>query len=56
MWANNETLCKDIPMTGGLEYRTVLAGIVGGSARSFIECPFEYAKVKRQTGQHWRFN
>ena len=40
----------------GLDYRTVLAGICGGSARSFIECPFEYAKVKRQTGQSWKFN
>ena len=40
----------------GLEWRTLFAGIAGGSARSFIECPFEYAKVKRQTGQQWRFN
>ena len=49
-WAANKSLCQEIPMTGGLEWRTLLAGIAGGSARSFIECPFEYAKVKRQTG------
>jgi len=40
-------ICSEIPGMGGLEYRTVLSGIAGGSARSFIECPFEYAKVKR---------
>lgn len=45
--AKNAELCKEIPYTGGVEYRTMLAGIAGGSARAFIECPFEYAKVKR---------
>ena len=39
----------------GLEWRTLMAGIAGGSARSFVECPSEYAKVKRQTGQKWQF-
>ena len=46
-WANNKTLCQEIPFMMGLEWRTLFAGIAGGSARSFIECPFEYAKVKR---------
>ena len=55
-WATNEQLCQPIPGMLGLEWRTLLAGIAGGSARSFIECPFEYAKVKRQTGQQWRMN
>ena len=49
-WASNKTLCQEIPYMMGLEWRTLFAGIAGGSARSFIECPFEYAKVKRQTG------
>lgn len=40
----------------GLEWRTLVAGVAGGSARCFIECPFEYAKVKRQTGQKWQYN
>ena len=52
-WGSNETMCQKIPMGMGLEWRTLFAGIAGGSARSFIECPFEYAKVKRQTGQKW---
>ena len=47
----NKALCQEIPYTMGIEYRTVLAGMAGGSARAFIECPFDYAKVKRQTGQ-----
>ena len=55
-WASNQTLCTEIPFTGGLEPRTVLAGAVGGAIRSFIECPFEYVKVRRQTGQQWHFN
>ena len=35
--------------TGGIEYRTLCAGWIAGSVRSLLECPFEYAKVKRQT-------
>ena len=48
-------LCRPIPGLGGLEYRTLVSGIVGGSARTLVECPFEYAKVKGQTGQKWHF-
>ena len=44
---------KTIAGTGGLEWRVLCAGFMGGSMRSIIECPFEYAKVKRQTGQTW---
>lgn len=39
-------MCREIPFTMGVEWRTVVAGIAGGSARAIIECPFEYAKVK----------
>ena len=49
-------MCAEIPGMMGIEWRTLFAGIAGGSARSFIECPFEYVKVKRQTGQTWQFN
>ena len=31
----------------------IAAGIVSGTVRSLIECPFEYAKVKGQTKQVW---
>mmetsp|Transcript_20912 Transcript_20912/g.25707 ORF Transcript_20912/g.25707 Transcript_20912/m.25707 type:complete len:100 (+) Transcript_20912:190-489(+) len=44
---SGDGVCSEIPGMGGVEYRTILAGLAGGSARSFIECPFEYAKVKR---------
>ena len=54
MWEKDEAMRKKIPGTGGLEYRTLCAGFLGGSSRSVIECPFEYAKVKRQTGQSWK--
>ena len=49
-WEKSAEMTKAIPFTGGLEWRVLFAGILGGSARSFIECPFEYAKVKGQTG------
>lgn len=44
-----------IPGTGGLAWATLFSGICGASARSVIESPIEYAKVKRQTGQVWHF-
>ncbi len=47
---DNEKMCAEIPGCLGVEWRTLFAGITAGSARTFIECPFEYAKVKGQTG------
>jgi len=38
---------EKIPFSGGIEWRILLAGFTAGSVRSLIECPFEYAKVKR---------
>jgi len=38
---------KHIPFTGGIELRTLCAGWMSGSFRALLECPFEYAKVKR---------
>lgn len=52
-WEKDESMRKTIPFTGGLEYRTVAAGWASGSFRALLECPFEYAKVRRQTGQSW---
>ena len=52
-WENDAAMCKEIPGMFGLEWRTLAAAIAGGSARSLVECPFEYAKVKGQTGQKW---
>ena len=39
-------MSKVIPYSNGLEYRTLAAGVIAGSVRSVLECPFEYAKVK----------
>mmetsp|Transcript_10711 Transcript_10711/g.24408 ORF Transcript_10711/g.24408 Transcript_10711/m.24408 type:complete len:286 (-) Transcript_10711:47-904(-) len=47
---------KTIPGSGGLAWATLLAGFCGASARSVIESPIEYAKVKGQTGQSWKFS
>lgn len=42
-----------IPFSHGVEFRVVLAGIASGTARSVIETPLEYAKIKRQMGETW---
>ena len=49
-WEHNDFMRKHVPLTGGVELRTFAAGILSGSGRALLECPFEYAKVKRQTG------
>lgn len=46
---------EKIPCSGGLAWSTLASGFCGGAARSIVESPIEYAKVKRQTGQVWRF-
>ena len=49
-WQNDDFMCQKIPLTGGLELRCAVSGWLSGSFRAILECPFEYAKVKRQTG------
>lgn len=44
---------QKVPYSGGLAWATLFAGMCGASARSVIESPIEYAKVKRQTNQSW---
>lgn len=44
-----------IPGTNGLETRVILGGMVSGTCRALVETPLEYAKIKRQTGESWRF-
>ena len=46
-WEHTDFMRKAIPFTGGLELRVVTAGWLSGSFRAVLECPFEYAKVKR---------
>lgn len=36
-----------IPFTGGIQYRVIIGAITSATWRSVVECPFEYAKVKR---------
>ena len=43
-------LTRKIPFTGGIEPRVLLGGVTASLARSLIECPFEYIKVRRQVG------
>ena len=50
---DNKTLTKDIPYTYGVQPRVILGGLFAAAVRTVIECPFEYAKVKKQTRQSW---
>lgn len=34
--------------------RVLMGAFASASSRAIVECPFEYAKVKRQTGQNWK--
>ena len=39
-----------------MQWRVLGAGAVGATARTVLESPIEYAKVKGQTNQKWRLN
>ncbi len=55
-YQKDKYLTKKIPYTFGLEPRVIFGGILAGTGRALVECPFEYSKVKGQTGQKWHFN
>lgn len=35
----------EIPLTGGLQTRVIVGGVIASTARAIIETPLEYAKV-----------
>jgi len=43
-----------LPLSGGIELRVLIGALASATTRAVIECPFEYAKVRRQTGQTWK--
>lgn len=45
----------EVPCTGGLQIRVLVGGLAASTVRAIIETPLEYAKVRRQTQQNWRF-
>lgn len=52
----NETWwTTEIPGTGGMQHRVLIAAILASSSRATVECPVEYAKVNRQILQSYRF-
>ena len=46
----HESTKKVVPFTGGVQLRVFMGGLASATARAVVECPFEFAKVKRQTG------
>ena len=43
----HETLKQAIPFSGGIQLRVILGAFASATSRAIVECPFEYAKVKR---------
>jgi solute carrier family 25 carnitine/acylcarnitine transporter 20/29 len=39
-----------LPLSGGIELRVIIGALASATTRAIIECPFEFAKVRRQTG------
>ena len=44
-----------IPLTGGLQLRVVLSGMVAGLSRAILETPLDYWKIRRQVVKEWSF-
>ena len=49
-WETDAIMSAEIPFTNGLQLRTLAAALIAGTVRSVLECPFEYTKVRLQTG------
>lgn len=54
-YLDNDTGKIELPLTYGLQIRVIAGGFMAGFIRSIIECPLEYAKIKRQVGHTWAF-
>ena len=52
---DSENFTRSLPYTFGVQPRVILGALFAAAVRTVIECPFEYAKVKRQTLQSWNF-
>ena len=53
-WAERQPLLSsDIPLTGGLHLSVVFGAMTGALARSAIESPLDYMKVRRMTNQSY---
>ncbi|KAK3285908.1 hypothetical protein CYMTET_6506 [Cymbomonas tetramitiformis] len=47
---------QEIPGTGGLQWRVLAGGLTSALARTVFETPLELIKVRKQTGQTFRWN
>lgn len=51
--AGGTALAAELPGTGGLQARVLVAAVVSSTARALIETPLELIKVRQQTSQRW---
>lgn len=51
---DSESLCTPIPALMDTQPRVLIAGLVSSTARTAIEVPCEYIKIKRQLNEPWR--
>ena len=52
-WEHSDLMKSEVPFSKGLQLRVIFGGICAGTARSIVECPFEYTKVQGQIGLKW---
>jgi solute carrier family 25 carnitine/acylcarnitine transporter 20/29 len=52
-WSHDPLMTKEIPFTFGFQVRSLVSALLASVVRAVTECPFEYAKVKRQTQKTW---
>ena len=52
-WKDTPSMRYQIPLTGGLENRVVIGGVLASTARAIVETPLELIKVRLQVGQPW---
>ena len=43
----------ELPLTGGLQVRVVMSGVVAGLSRAALETPIDYWKIRRQVVKEW---
>ena len=46
---------SEIPLTGGLQIRVVIGGMMSGFGRALFETPIDYWKIRRQIVKDWEY-
>ena len=44
---------SQLPLTGGLQVRVVISGVIAGLSRAALETPIDYWKIRQQVVKEW---